>query len=68
VGKAAPIFSFAKRYAAILARDGITLEVRTSEGSVENLQRLRNGEAQIGFVQGGVIEAPDPADGDSEAR
>jgi TRAP transporter TAXI family solute receptor len=65
-GESGAYFQFARRYAAILARDGITLEVRTSEGSVENLQRLRNGEAQIGFVQGGVIEAPEPADEDSD--
>ncbi|WP_374324023.1 TAXI family TRAP transporter solute-binding subunit [Azonexus sp.] len=52
-------YQFAKRYAAILARSGITLEVRTSEGSVQNLDRLKSGEAQIGFVQGGVIAPPD---------
>lgn len=52
-------YQFARRYAAILARSGITLEVRTSEGSVQNLDRLKSGEAQIGFVQGGVIAPPD---------
>jgi TRAP transporter TAXI family solute receptor len=46
-------YEFAKRYQEILARDGITLEILTSEGSGENLRRLRQGEAQIGFVQGG---------------
>ena len=58
-GESGAYFQFAKRYATILARDGITLEVLSSEGSIHNLQRLRDGEAQIGFVQGGVMAAPD---------
>ncbi|NHC06263.1 TRAP transporter TAXI family solute receptor [Azonexus fungiphilus] len=57
-GESGAYHHFAKRYAAILARAGITLEVRTSEGSLHNLERLKSGEAQIGFVQGGVIQPP----------
>ncbi|UCV18475.1 TAXI family TRAP transporter solute-binding subunit [Ferribacterium limneticum] len=54
-------YQFAKRYATILAKNGITLEVRTSAGSLENLDRLKNDEVQIGFVQGGVVPPnPDP--------
>ncbi len=49
-------YHFAQRYAAILARDGITLDVRASAGSLQNLERLKADEAQVGFVQGGVIE------------
>ena len=58
-------YQFAQRYAAILARDGVTLEVQTSAGSLENLQRLQADSAQVGFVQGGVMppkvdpDAPD---------
>lgn len=59
-------YQFARRYAAILARSGITLEVRSSEGSVQNLERLKSGEAQIGFVQGGVIEPIDESRIDEE--
>ncbi len=55
-------FQFAQRYAAILARNGITLEVKTSAGSLQNIERLQNDEAQVGFVQGGVIELPDDPD------
>lgn len=65
-GDSGAYYHFAKRYEAILARAGITLEVRTSEGSVQNLERLRSGEAQIGFIQGGVVEQPDNADIDQE--
>ena len=49
-------YHFAQRYAAILARDGVTLDVRASAGSLQNLERLKADEAQVGFVQGGVIE------------
>ena len=65
-GESGAYYHFAKRYEAILARAGITLEVRTSEGSVQNLERLRSGEAQVGFIQGGVVEQPDNADIDQE--
>jgi TRAP-type uncharacterized transport system substrate-binding protein len=49
-------FAYAGRYAAILARNGVTLEVRPSAGSLQNLERLEKDEAQVGFVQGGVVE------------
>jgi TRAP transporter TAXI family solute receptor len=58
-------YQFAQRYATILARDGITLEVRSSAGSLENIERLKQGEVQVGFVQGGVVppkEDPDAED------
>lgn len=58
-------YLFAKRYSAILKKKGITLEVKTSGGSLDNLARLKNNEAQVGFVQGGVIaprEDPDAVD------
>ena len=52
--------AFAKRYAAILARDGISVEVQTSAGSVDNLERLRRGEVDVAFVQGGSLPAHTP--------
>ena len=55
-GDSGAYYQFAKRYATILERNGVTLEVKTSAGSLENIERLKNGEADIGFVQGGVIE------------
>jgi TRAP transporter TAXI family solute receptor len=47
---------FAKRYQAILKRDGVQLELRTSVGAVENLQRLKDANAQVdvAFVQDGL--------------
>ncbi|MCL2345101.1 MAG: TAXI family TRAP transporter solute-binding subunit [Desulfobulbus sp.] len=55
-------YLFAQRYAAILARSGVTLEVRASNGSYQNIKRLEKGEADVGFVQGGVIEPPTDPD------
>ena len=48
---------FGKRYAEILAKDGITVVLLPSQGSADNLQLLRDGKADLGFVQGGTSEA-----------
>jgi TRAP transporter TAXI family solute receptor len=45
---------FGKRYQEVLAQHGITLTLRNTSGSVENLQLLKKGEVDIAFVQGGV--------------
>ena len=46
----------ALRYAGILARYGVKLNVLTSQGSLENLERLGDPSfrVDVGFVQGGV--------------
>lgn len=47
--------AFAQRYSEILARDGITLDLRTTTGSAANLALLQGGDAvDVAFVQGGV--------------
>jgi TRAP transporter TAXI family solute receptor len=64
-GESGAYYQFAQRYATILARNGITLEVKASAGSLDNLARLQSNEAQVGFVQGGVVppkEDPDAED------
>lgn len=45
----------AETYRKILTRDGITLKILPSKGSMENLQRLNdpNSGVDLGFVQGG---------------
>jgi len=58
-GPAGSVFeATAERYRKILAREGVTLQVLPSQGSLENLQRL--GDAQfnvdVGFVQGGLAQ------------
>ena len=45
---------FGERYREILEANGIRLDLRTSSGGVENLQRLNDGSVQVGFVQGGT--------------
>lgn len=47
-------YLFAQQYRDILARSGITLEIRTSAGSLENVERVDKGEVDIAFVQGGT--------------
>ncbi|MCC8391843.1 C4-dicarboxylate ABC transporter substrate-binding protein [Paraburkholderia sp. MMS20-SJTR3] len=54
----------AQKYKTILARNRITLNVLSSQGSQENLQRLtdRRTDVDVGFVQSGI--APNAADKD----
>ena len=51
--------AFAQRYQAILARDGISVELRTSAGSLENVAHLTDPEADVdvGFLQAGTAFA-----------
>ncbi|HWH46614.1 MAG TPA: TAXI family TRAP transporter solute-binding subunit [Burkholderiales bacterium] len=46
---------FAQRYKEILARDGVTVDLRTSAGSQENVSRLLDEQSnvEVGFFQGG---------------
>ena len=50
---------FGKRYAKALKVDGITVELITTEGSAANLQLLRDGKVNLGFVQGGTSDYTD---------
>lgn len=45
-----------KRYASALAEHGIDVRLLPSEGAAQNLQWLREGKADFGFVQGGSDE------------
>ena len=45
---------FGKRYAKALTTEGIEVVLLPSEGSAANLQLLRDGKADLGFVQGGT--------------
>jgi TRAP transporter TAXI family solute receptor len=58
---------FGKRYAKILAKDGIEVVLLPSEGSAANLQLLREGKTDLGFVQGGSSEADAPKDEELES-
>ena len=47
---------FSKKYVAQLKTSGITVQVIQTEGSSANLQLLREGKADVGFVQGGTSD------------
>jgi hypothetical protein len=49
---------FGKRYQKALAANGIAVTLLPSEGSSANLQLLRDGKADLGFVQGGTSSLP----------
>jgi TRAP transporter TAXI family solute receptor len=49
---------FGTRYAKALAQSGIEVRLVASEGSSANLQLLREGKVDLGFVQGGSDENP----------
>jgi uncharacterized protein len=54
-------FEFAKKYAAVLEKNGVTATVLTSTGSIQNIERLKlaaenKDAADIAFLQGGLIE------------
>lgn len=48
----------AEKYRKILARNGVTLRILPSEGSLENLRTLNNpaSRVDVGFVQGGLSD------------
>jgi len=56
---------YARLYQAFLAKNGVTLELKPSEGAVENLERLTAGTVDAAFVQGG-LGPPIPIDSDDD--
>jgi TRAP transporter TAXI family solute receptor len=57
-------YQFGLRYQKLLARQGITLDVRVTSGSVENVRLLKDSAADVAvaFVQGGVLAAEESED------
>ncbi len=53
-------YQFAQAFRTRLAEHGVTLNVRTTSGSVENLELLKNAsnDVQLAFVQSGVSKPP----------
>jgi uncharacterized protein len=52
-------YQAAQKYQALAAERGFTLNIVPTAGSVDTLARLKAGEAEIGFVQGGIAVAED---------
>ena len=55
--KSGAYYANAKRYHELLARQGIKLTVLETAGSLENIDLLASGEADVAFVQGGTGDA-----------
>lgn len=55
-GPSGAYYAYARRYRDILARDGITLNVLETDGSLENIELLESPESgvHVAFVQGGT--------------
>lgn len=55
--KGSPYYVLASKYAQTFARNGITLDIRESGGSLDNIKALTNPDSDVdaAFVQGGLI-------------
>lgn len=56
-GQSGSYYAIAERYQPLMAERGLTLTVRETAGSLENLRLLQAGEVDIAFVQGGTVPA-----------
>ncbi len=55
-------YYYARAYRDRLAREGITVTLQVTRGSLDNIRMLQDGRADVGFVQSGTtgdIDAPD---------
>lgn len=52
--------AYAEEYKRVLKKQGITLELQSTNGSVENLTLLQSGAADVAFIQGGSVESDLP--------
>ena len=52
-------YQAALAYREIARENGFEIDIRTTAGSAEVLQRLKDGEASVGFVQGGIARGAD---------
>lgn len=61
---------YAYKYRDILAKHRVTLDIRMTEGTIENLKLLEDPKAGVaaGFVQGGVLSGSRPPDLESLGR
>ncbi len=54
-GEKGAYYQIAQKYREELVKEGITVEILSSSGSLDNIDRLLKGEADVGFVQGGTV-------------
>lgn len=55
---------YGERYREFLARQGVSLILQPSSGTIENLRRLKgvDGQADVSFLQGGIVQEPESED------
>ncbi len=58
--------AYGEQYAKALAAQGIQLKLMPSTGSIENLQRLNDGQASVGLVQSGLGTASTDTEDDDD--
>ena len=58
-------YFYAQQYKEILKRNEITVNILESTGSLENIQRLKDKQADIAFIQGGTSAEKSEDDSDS---
>jgi uncharacterized protein len=57
--KGSPYYALAERYKTFLAKNGVTLDIRETNGSFENIKLLADPASgvQMGFIQGGLANS-----------
>jgi len=54
--KGGAYYAYAERYRDYLQQRGISVRILESAGSVQNVHRLQSGQADIAFVQSGIVD------------
>ncbi|MDQ7061082.1 MAG: TAXI family TRAP transporter solute-binding subunit [Sulfurimonas sp.] len=65
--KTSNYYKTALKYQELLAAQNVKLNIISTSGSVENLDLINSGKADLGFVQAGIIDARDNVDVESLA-
>jgi TRAP transporter TAXI family solute receptor len=67
-GEDSEYLDFAHSYATLLAQDGVTLDVQSTGGAMDNIKRLRDPEdaVRIAFLQDGLADTEESRARDSE--
>lgn len=58
-----PYYQYALQYQHDLQKEGVSLEIQTTAGSIEALQMLEDGSVDLAFIQGGLTKKNNPPEG-----
>lgn len=65
-GQSGAYYAYAAEYKKLLAEKGIELNIVSTSGSIDNIERLKNSEVDLAFVQSGTGQAIKNSSSDSE--